>query len=158
LQGDLPCCLRRRPQPLAIDLHLVPYHGEPLRDPDEVYRSKAKSGTSHFHAYATAYVIHREAEDRSGVSEAEYGRQCDFLRDIFGHPFRPIAVDPGWLMPGVVELARTIYEGRAFDRMPELADTPERAGGGNPDMLAHCRQPGEHVRGCWVVDAILGKT
>jgi putative transposase len=57
LQGDLPRCLRRRRQPLAIDLHLIPYHGEPLRDEAEVYRSKAKSGTSHFHAYATAYVI-----------------------------------------------------------------------------------------------------
>jgi putative transposase len=59
LQGDLPKALRRRRQPLAIDLHLVPYHGEPLRDEDEVYRSAAKDGTSHFHAYATAYVIRK---------------------------------------------------------------------------------------------------
>jgi putative transposase len=59
LQGDLPRCLRRRRQPLAIDLHLVPYHGQPLRDEHEVYRSKAKDGTSHFHAYATCYVIRR---------------------------------------------------------------------------------------------------
>ena len=56
LQGDLPKALRRRRQPLAIDLKLVPYHGEPLRDADEVYRSQARDGTSHFHAYATAYV------------------------------------------------------------------------------------------------------
>jgi hypothetical protein len=59
LQGDLPRPLRRRPQPLAVDLHLIPYHGEPLRDPAEVYRSKARDGTSHFHAYATAYVIRK---------------------------------------------------------------------------------------------------
>ena len=57
LQGDLPKALRRRRQPLAIDLHLVPYHGAPLRDVAEVYRSQAKSGTCSFHAYATAYVI-----------------------------------------------------------------------------------------------------
>jgi len=57
LQGDLPPALRRRRQPLAIDLHLVPYHGQPLHDEAEVYRSRARSGTSHFHAYATAYVI-----------------------------------------------------------------------------------------------------
>jgi Transposase DDE domain len=57
LQGDLPKALRRRRQPLAIDLHLVPYHGEPLHDVTEVYRSQAKSGTCSFHAYATAYVI-----------------------------------------------------------------------------------------------------
>ena len=59
LQGDLPKALRRRRQPLAIDLTLIPYHGEPLRDADEVYRGQAKSGTSHFHAYATAYVIRK---------------------------------------------------------------------------------------------------
>jgi hypothetical protein len=57
LQGDLPRCLRRRRQPLAIDLHLVPYHGQPLREAAEVYRSQAKSGTCSFHAYATCYVI-----------------------------------------------------------------------------------------------------
>jgi putative transposase len=59
LAGDLPKSLRRRAQPTAIDLFLVPYHGQPLQDADEIYRSKAKSGTSHFHAYATAYVIRK---------------------------------------------------------------------------------------------------
>jgi putative transposase len=57
LQGDLPKALRRRRQPLAIDLTLLPYHGEPSEDASEIYRGKAKEGTSHFHAYATAYVI-----------------------------------------------------------------------------------------------------
>src|SRR5947208_15550661 len=59
LQGDLPRGLSRRRQPLAIDLHLVPYHGQPLHEEREVYRSAAKDGTSHFHAYATAYVIRK---------------------------------------------------------------------------------------------------
>jgi hypothetical protein len=59
LQGDLPGALRRRRQPLAVDLTLTPYHGKPLRDLSEIFRSKAKSGTSHFHAYATAYVIRK---------------------------------------------------------------------------------------------------
>lgn len=59
LQGDLPKALRRRRQPLAIDLTLIPYHGQPLHHPSEIYRSQAKSGTSHFHAYATAYVIRK---------------------------------------------------------------------------------------------------
>ena len=57
LQGDLPKALRRRKQPLAIDLKLVPYHGQPLDSDDEVYRSQARDGTSHFHAYATASVV-----------------------------------------------------------------------------------------------------
>jgi len=59
LQGDLPQALRRRRQPLAVDLTLIPYHGQPLHHANEIYRSKAKSGTSHFHAYATAYVIRK---------------------------------------------------------------------------------------------------
>jgi len=59
LAGRLPKALCRRRQRLALDLTLIPYHGEPFRDPAEVYRSKAKDGTSHFHAYATAYVVHK---------------------------------------------------------------------------------------------------
>jgi Transposase DDE domain len=57
LAGRLPRALRRRSQRLAIDLTLIPYHGQPFRDEVEVYRSLAKQGTSHFHAYATAYVV-----------------------------------------------------------------------------------------------------
>ncbi len=59
LAGRLPRALRRRPQRLAIDLTLIPYHGEHFHDPKEVYRGLAKGGTSHFHAYATAYVVHK---------------------------------------------------------------------------------------------------
>src|SRR6516165_1360570 len=57
LAGHLPRAVRRRPQRLAADLVLIPYHGQPLHDPEEIYRSQAKSGTSHFHAYATLYII-----------------------------------------------------------------------------------------------------
>ena len=57
LANNLPRTLRRSPQRMAADLVLIPYHGQPQHDPDEIYRSEAKSGTSHFHAYATLYVI-----------------------------------------------------------------------------------------------------
>jgi putative transposase len=57
--GDLPKAWRRRRQPLAIDFVLIPYHGEPWQDEDELYRGQAKSGTSHFHAYATVYVVRK---------------------------------------------------------------------------------------------------
>jgi hypothetical protein len=60
-------------------------------------------------------------------------------------------------MPGVVELARTIYEDRAYEQLPGLAEALEEAGCDNAALLAHCREPGEHVRGCWVVDLLLGK-
>ena len=57
LANNLPRTLRRSPQRMAADLVLIPYHGQPQHDPDEIYRSEAKSGTSHFHAYATLYII-----------------------------------------------------------------------------------------------------
>jgi putative transposase len=59
LAGDLPKALRRHRQALALDLVLIPYHGQPWLDPIEIYRSQAKQGTSHFHAYATAYVVRK---------------------------------------------------------------------------------------------------
>jgi Transposase DDE domain len=59
LAGDLPKGLRRRRQPVACDLTLTPYHGRPFVEEDEVYRSQAKGGTTHFHAYATAYVMRK---------------------------------------------------------------------------------------------------
>src|SRR5581483_3527580 len=82
---------------------------------------------------------------------------CDLLREIFGNPFRPVTVNSTWLTSNVISLAQTIYDERAFDRMPILADALEDAGCTNAEILQHCRQPGEHVRGCWVVDLLLGK-
>lgn len=93
---------------------------------------------------------------RSALRDAEYAAHADLLRDIFGNPFRPASFDPSWLTAGVTSLARTIYDGRAFDRMPELADALERAGCTDADVLGHCRGAGPHVRGCWAVDLILG--
>jgi hypothetical protein len=79
------------------------------------------------------------------------------FRDIFGNPFRPFALDPRWLTSDVLDLARAIYEGRAFERMPILADALMDAGCDSDDILNHCRGDGPHVRGCWVVDLLLGK-
>ncbi len=83
--------------------------------------------------------------------------QCALLRDIAGNPFRSIPLDTAWRTATVTGLAQTIYDDRAFDRHPILADALEDAGCTNTDILQHCRQPGEHARGCWVVDLVLGK-
>jgi len=109
LQGDLPRSLRRRRQPLAIDLTLLPYHGEPLQDASEVYRGQAKSGTSHFHAYATAYVIKKG--QRFTVALA-YVRQGDDLAGVVRGLLRQAAragvrpryllLDRGFYQVGVV--------------------------------------------------------
>ena len=74
LAGHLPKALRKHLQRLAIDLTLIPYHGQPFRDLDEIYRGQAKDGTSHFHAYATAYVVRqgqRYTVALTGVTKGE---------------------------------------------------------------------------------------
>jgi len=89
--------------------------------------------------------------------DREQAAQCHLLRDIFGNPFRPITFDPSWLTPTVIHLAQAIYDDRSFDQMPTLADALEKSGCDNAEILAHCRGAGPHVKGCWVVDAMLGK-
>lgn len=91
------------------------------------------------------------------ASRTEHTIQAGLLRDIFGNPFRPMTIDAAWLRSSVAALATAIYEERAFDRLPILADALEDAGCHDADMLQHCRQPGEHVLGCWLIDLILCK-
>jgi hypothetical protein len=87
--------------------------------------------------------------------------QSNLLRDIFGPLlFREVRLDAAWLSwkeGTVLKLAQAIYDERAFDRLPILADALEEAGCSEVDILAHCRGPGPHVRGCWVVDLLLNK-
>jgi hypothetical protein len=87
--------------------------------------------------------------------------QSQRLRDVFGNPFRPCPpLAPSvlaWNNGLLLKLAAAIYDERAFDRLPVLADALEDAGCQDQDILGHCRAGGEHVRGCWVVDLALGK-
>jgi hypothetical protein len=102
-------------------------------------------------AAAVCSVREREEEPRI---------QCIFLRDLFGNPFRSGALDRSWLTwkEGTIsKLAQAIYQEGAFDRLPIVADALEEAGCTDAAILDHCRGPGPHIRGCWVVDLILGK-
>jgi hypothetical protein len=94
---------------------------------------------------------------RRDVAEEVCSGRSDLIRDIFGNPFRPVSVDPAWLTSTVVALASGIYAERAFNRLPILADALQDAGCDNEDVLHHCRGTAPHVRGCWVVDLVLGK-
>jgi hypothetical protein len=82
---------------------------------------------------------------------------ADLLRECFGNPYRSLYLDSSWLTPNVLRLAQAIYDERTFERMPALADALEEAGCFDSDKLSHCRGPGPHVRGCWLLDIILGK-
>jgi hypothetical protein len=86
--------------------------------------------------------------------------QADLLRDLFGNPFRRPRVQRAWLKwdgGTVVRVAKGAYDERAFDRLPVLADALEEAGCTDDAILGHCRAGGAHVRGCWVVDLLLGQ-
>jgi hypothetical protein len=99
-------------------------------------------------------------EDWRAAYDAERGIQAVLLRCIFGNPFRPASADPSWLAcndGAAPKMAQAIYDDRAFDRLPLLADALEEAGCDDREILDHCRSGGEHVRGCWVVDLLLGK-
>ena len=92
------------------------------------------------------------------VWEGEKQIQASLVRCIAGNPFRPTPFNPAWRASTVLGLASAIYAERAFDRLPILADALEDAGCDQPDLLAHLRSDGPHVRGCWAVDLILGKS
>jgi hypothetical protein len=84
---------------------------------------------------------------------------------VVGNPFRPVTLSPGWRAPQVLALAQAAYEQRELPagtldlaRLAILADALEEAGCDQADLLAHPRGPGPHVRGCWAVDLLLGKS
>jgi hypothetical protein len=92
------------------------------------------------------------------ILEQEEPNQAILTRDVFGNPFRNMTLSSAWQTSTAVSLAKAIYSDRAFDRMPILADALEDAGCDDAAILEHCRGPNVHVRGCWVVDLILGKS
>jgi hypothetical protein len=98
----------------------------------------------------------------------QWAKQAQRLRDLFGNPFRPAPViDPAWILwhgGAIPQLAHSVYDERllpagTFDhaRLALLADMLTDAGCTDADILGHLRSGGEHVRGCWVVDLLLGR-
>ena len=88
----------------------------------------------------------------------EKERQCHLLREVFGNPFRKVKLDTRCRTDTALALARQMYDSRDFSAMPILADTFEEVGCDSDDILDHCRGAVPHVRGCWVVDLVLGKS
>jgi hypothetical protein len=149
---------------------------------DNAAREAEAEGTAHMvwakdmAARAAAFAVDADFPELAAVAgeagilanQIKKGRQAAedeeqdvlllLVRDIFGNPFRLITLNTYWLTPKVVALAQAIYDDRAFDRLPILADTLEDAGCNQADILGHLRGPGPHVRGCWAVDLLLGKS
>jgi hypothetical protein len=123
----------------------VPYH--------------AATGASAAARNASAWAAGRSRQEATRQAERHY--HGDLLRCLFGTPFRPpTTVDDSlltWNGGTVSRLAQAIYEERAFDRLPILADALEEAGCTDTEMLRHLRSGGPHARGCWAVDLLLAK-
>jgi hypothetical protein len=104
-------------------------------------------------------ALYRDSDDL-GIVPRERAMQCEMLRDLFGHPYDAVVLEPDWLTwndSTAANLAQAIYCSRDFDRMPILADALEDSGCTDTAILEHCRRPGLHVRGCWLVDLLVGR-
>jgi hypothetical protein len=146
---------------------IAAFHSEERDRPDQRYRRRG----FYLHqprrrvfplsvAAETAQAIATATDPAEEQTLAEAGTyQVHLIHDIFGPlPFRDIAVSPSWLTSDVQLLAQGIYDEKAFGRMPILADALQDAGCDNEDILTHCREVGwEHIRGCWVIDLLLGR-
>ena len=93
-----------------------------------------------------------------GTPEEVAWNRAMALELVGPNPFRPVAFDPSWRTSTVEQFARAMDESRDFSGMPVFADALQEAGCDNDDILRHCRGNGLHVRGCWVVDLVLGKS
>src|SRR6185437_4325687 len=115
-----------------------------------------------FHAATAA-----SAPSAAAVRDAERARQICLLRDIFSYLLRPIVISPRWRRwnnAAVTHLAQAAYDERILPtgtldntRLAILADALEEAGCTDEQILSHLRSGGEHYRGCWVIDLLLGK-
>jgi hypothetical protein len=154
--AELAACEERSALYRDVDDEVIEPEDQPAEYWCDVAAWKATARRPLLAAGDVCDATRRVAENRSG--EWEEVVQARLLRCVLGNPFRPVALDPEWRSETVVALATGIDQERAFDRMPILADALEEAGCDHPDILTHCRGPGPHARGCWVVDLVLDKS
>jgi hypothetical protein len=139
------------PQEVA---RVIPHHSVYVTLPHRTGQSSEKQAV--IAARSCVGVYHAANDGPRAVQEAS--AQAALLREVVGNPFRPVAFSPEWRTDIAVVLAQQMYESREFSAMPILADALQDAGCDSPEVLDHCRDAGRvHVRGCWVVDLVLGK-
>ena len=130
------------------------YSGIVLRgridDPSRTHKKRSKKGREE----ATATERHTQERLHRDRTLSQFS---DEFRDVAGNPFRPVAFDPAWRTESVVGLAAGIDEAGAYERLPILADAIQEAGCEDEQVLTHARGPGLHVRGCWLIDMVLGR-
>ena len=103
-------------------------------------------------ALSDPFIAARNASLSAQSGGAAPAVLAGLMRDIFGPP---ILESPA-LTPELLAFVRSIYEDRTFEQFVRLADMLVAAGISNEELLSHLRQAGQHVRGCWAIDALLG--
>jgi hypothetical protein len=155
--------LRKKMSDLGASLGSSGFFGGPAADDEAGWRAVSLVRAL---CYARVWEAVRgllrgvEWEGRSPRSRIDTRPWCDLVRCVFGNPFRPVHAEPAWLDwngGAVPRLACSLYDARAFDQYPILADALEDAGCDNAELLSHLRGPGPHDRGCWALDLCLEK-
>jgi hypothetical protein len=165
LEDELKVAERHADEQATFDEYMAAY-GSALRKIEEEFEADAGKDEYPFGGWpddkccATEYILHLAFEelldDGRLLDMADPQSAARLIREVYGNPFATATLDRSWLRPEVVALARSIYDERSFDRMPELAAALERAGCDHQELLGHCRQSQAHVLGCWALDCILG--
>ena len=125
LMGDCPKAVRKRRQRLAIDLHLVPYYGQPFADAKEIYRSQAKAGTNNFHAYASAYIVCHGQRFTVALTPVERGESMKTVVQRLLAQARKASVRPRLLLLDrgfyAIDVIRYLQAARVPFLMPAVA-------------------------------------
>jgi hypothetical protein len=138
--------------------------GQPPFGVDDIRRQLARrstAGTPNLHEWvwlAEACIEEFPSLPRDQVNVPLSRVLADGYRDLIPNPFLPLAWNPEWFTSTVRAMAAHIYDSREFSAMPILADGLQDAGCNDEQILTHCRASKPHARGCWVLDAILGKS
>ncbi len=133
---------------------------EPLTDPRR-WDAITAAVIAISHASSSEDGVRLAANASAAASRAagdDATAQARFIREVFRYPLRPTTFSSEWRTSTAVALAGAMYESREFSVMPILADALQDAGCDSADILDHCRDVNQvHVRGCWVIDLVLGK-
>jgi hypothetical protein len=139
----------------------VPRHPDPRTNWATAVAIMVASANPSDAAFSVLHAGETQGVCPGSTMEIHRKTQAALLRDILGNPFRPSPPLPpavlAWNDGTVKRMAESIYEDRAFDRLPILADALLDAGCDDEELIRHYRSEGPHVRGCWAVDLLLGE-
>jgi hypothetical protein len=167
-EGMAECCR----QAVMANIPQVPWHQEELPAELEPFREallallpgqryelrRTLELDPRLHAVQQALLeaSHRRDQRRNAAWETEEIAQCNLAREVIPPPY-VTSFGPAWRTSNVLGIATVIDNGRDFNSMPILADALEDAGCEDMHILGHCRDPGAHAHGCWVIQLILGR-